>query len=259
MLSKRKIADGQTEPEGVGIALSRVDSMMNSMLEYVNATEYNAWITGGKTFRDDIYPAYKATRKDTPKPEHLIACQEHMLTEWSAKVAIGVETDDEIVMAHDPDKTVICSNDKDFRANAFGYHYNFTLPEEHRKIDYITPNEVDYNFMIQMLMGDRADNIIGPFGFDAKVTTRKFIDSHVGLNYEAIVELAYTIYKPGNWRNLNYRLLRLLRSRDELVYINQEKETNQYPEWESDTEQGQEGEGNVQSDNGPSIIFGPAS
>lgn len=215
--------------------------MMESIIDYTQATEYSVWVDGGVNPRKDIYPIYKAGR-DPIKPEHLAACKAFLITDWGAKISDGVETDDEIIMEHtqDPEKVIICSNDKDFRANAAGYHYNFTLAEENRVIDYVTHGERDYNFMIQMLMGDRVDNINGPFGHTAKVTVSKYLENMAIAGIIEPEHVTIEAYKTKwgdeweKWYMLNYRLLRLIRSREELVQIDNEQKTNQYPIWESE-------------------------
>ncbi len=247
LLSKKKQKEGQTEPESVGIAISRGRQCVQAILEHLQTQDYLLFLSGADNFRYDIYPAYKQHRKDVPKPPHLNRVREDLLSYFrNTIISENVEADDDMIIHHDPDHTILCSNDKDFKANGWGKHYNFTLDKDFRQVVSITPGEMDYNFMIQMLMGDKADNIIGPFGFQAKVTVQKHLDT---LAQEGCIEPQDIIdesYKRAygdeadKIQLLNYRLLRLLRSKDELATIYEEKNQNKYPCWESEGEESTE-------------------
>jgi 5'-3' exonuclease len=78
-------------------------------------------------FRYDIYPEYKANRKDMQRPKWLQVVREHLVTDWKATVTDGIEADDAMGIAqcteHDGD-SMICSIDKDMLMIP-GHHYNF--------------------------------------------------------------------------------------------------------------------------------------
>ena len=149
------------ENEDVMVALSRVDDLMGRILHELNTERYSAYLTGGNNFRYKVYPQYKAHRTDKPKPKWLALCQEHLVTEWKARVSDGCEADDlmAIDMTNDPD-TIICTIDKDL-LQVPGEHYNFVTQTRQT----ISPKEGLFRFYWQFIMGDKADNI---FGYDGK-------------------------------------------------------------------------------------------
>lgn len=149
------------ENEDVMVALSRVDDLMGRILHELGTERYSAYLTGSDNFRYKVYPQYKAHRTDKPKPKWLALCQEHLVTEWKARVSEGCEADDlmAIDMTNDPD-TIICTIDKDL-LQVPGEHYNFVTQTRQT----ISPKEGLFRFYWQFIMGDKADNI---FGYDGK-------------------------------------------------------------------------------------------
>ena len=144
-----------TEEEEVGIAKWRIDEMIQECLDAVQATEYKVFITGSNNFRYDINPTYKANRSDKPKPKHLPALREHLVTKWKAEVAEGMEADD-LLAIDQTDDSIICTIDKDL-LQVPGKHYNFVKKE----FQTIGTFEGLIKFYTQFLVGDKADNIIG--------------------------------------------------------------------------------------------------
>lgn len=149
------------ENEDVMVALSRVDDLMGRILHELGTERYSAYLTGSNNFRYKVYPQYKAHRTDKPKPKWLGLCQEHLVTEWKARVSDGCEADDlmAIDMTNDAD-TIICTIDKDL-LQVPGEHYNFVTQTRQT----ISPKEGLFRFYWQFIMGDKADNI---FGYDGK-------------------------------------------------------------------------------------------
>lgn len=147
------------------IAEVRTDELMRRILHETNATDYQAWLTGSNNFRYTIYPEYKANRKDVPRPEHLQACREFLVTNWKARVTDGNEADDELGIEQSAQgmETVICSIDKDL-LQVPGYHYNFVRGIE----SFVSPLEGLRSFYKSLITGDATDNIPA---FDGKFRT----------------------------------------------------------------------------------------
>ena len=156
----------ELEVEPVHHAYYNINSMMEGIFEKTGADAYTCYLTapGRGNFRFDIFPEYKANRKDTPKPVHFDAIREFLITKYEAEVIEGQEADDSISIAHckmnplgfDPEirNSIIASIDKDFN-NVPGWHYNFVKDE----IYYVTETEALRNFYLQILTGDTADGI----------------------------------------------------------------------------------------------------
>lgn len=162
-----------TENDTEDIACWQVSEMMNRMLHETNAMQYQCYLTGSNNFRYDVYPEYKANRKNVPKPRHLNVVREHLVTEWKATVTDGIEADDAMgieQVAEPMGQSVICSIDKDMLMIP-GKHYNFVKQE----FAFVTPMEGLRHFYWQLIMGDRTDNI---FGYDGKARQKvpKFLE-----------------------------------------------------------------------------------
>ena len=59
------------ESEDVGIAKWQVDQMLTRILSETQADSWKIYLSGENNFRYQIFPEYKANRKDQPKPRHL--------------------------------------------------------------------------------------------------------------------------------------------------------------------------------------------
>src|SRR5512139_1957182 len=89
-------AASENDPED--ICLMRVDKLMRDILSETSSTGYLAFLSGSNNFRKEIYPEYKANRKDVVRPKHLPLVREFLQYEWSAAVTDGYEADDALGM-----------------------------------------------------------------------------------------------------------------------------------------------------------------
>lgn len=146
------------EREPVEFAIARCDDLMRRILYETNASTYELYIGGGKNWRHEIDPEYKANRKDMVRPEHLEAVREHLVVNWNAKVVDGIEAEDAVGIANTyaSEATIICHIDKDLDQLP-GQHYNYVTSEQW----YVTPLDGLKCFYTQLVMGDRVDNIQG--------------------------------------------------------------------------------------------------
>lgn len=153
------------------IAEVRINDLMQRILFETNASTYKAYLTGSNNFRYEIYPEYKANRKDKPKPTFLEHCREYLVTQWKAKVTDGNEADDElgIEQTAQGDNSVICTIDKDL-LQVPGYHFDFVKGIAR----YVSPLDGLRSFYSQVIQGDGSDNIPA---FDGKMrsATPKFV------------------------------------------------------------------------------------
>jgi len=131
------------------------------------------FISGSENFRYEIYPEYKGNRKDIKRPIHLAALREYIVSEWYTQVSSdGREADDDVGIYSTLEPTAtICHIDKDLNMLP-GDHWNYVTKEYYS----VTPIQAMRNFYIQLLMGDRADNIPG---YDGKMRTKvpKFMEA----------------------------------------------------------------------------------
>lgn len=164
------------ESDSEWVATSRVDAQMHVILESCNANAYKCAISGESNFRYDIYPDYKANRKDTVRPKYLLRCKEYLVSSWNSSISENCEADDLLghwqhVSEHSATSTVICSIDKDLLMIP-GHHFNFVKNE----FRFVTPVQGLYNFYTQLLTGDVADNVKGIKGIGPK-TAAKILDA----------------------------------------------------------------------------------
>lgn len=142
------------------LAVSRLESTMIELCMDIHCDEYQGFLTGKGNFRNDIAKtaAYKGTRP-SEKPQHLQALRDHLVTSWGFVVVDGIEADDAVGIAAyavPEDETIMVHIDKDL--NQFrGHHYNYRKKEKY----YVSEFAGWYSFYLQILTGDRIDNIEG--------------------------------------------------------------------------------------------------
>ena len=142
------------------LAVSRLESTMVELCMELDCEDYKGFLTGKGNFRVELAKTvpYKGTRP-TEKPVHLQALREHLVSSWGFVVVDGIEADDAVgIEAYKlpEDETIMVHIDKDL--NQFrGHHYNYRKKEKY----YVSEFEGWYNFYLQILTGDRIDNIEG--------------------------------------------------------------------------------------------------
>lgn len=214
------------ENDDEGIALWRVNDLVNRILHETNSTNYLGFLSGSNNFRYALYPEYKANRKDKPRPRHLEACKELLITEWKCKVTDGVEADDALGIEHQyeyawNETPILVSIDKDL-LQLPGEHYNFVKKE----FKTISPLQGLRNFYTQLIEGDASDNIPA---FDGKFRTsrpkfvQKLIDPLYTLDNEVdMYSYVCDVYEQANVFNGEYQMLHA-----QLLYI-QKKENDKW-------------------------------
>lgn len=230
------------------------DSIINSLLKVVNAQRYIGFIGNAKCFRYDIYPEYKANRKDTPKPQHFKELKAYLRDTWNfILLDIPIEADDAVniikTRLEDQYRVYIVSNDKDLIKCTPGYFIN---PKD-CEIFHTSIEEARHNFWVSMITGDTTDNIKGipkcgvayarrifkDLNYDEKSTKRRTHFDAVFQAYEENFGKEFGVLEF----NKNYKLLHILTEDDrlptpELSYVLVEakkKEDSEYREEISET------------------------
>jgi DNA polymerase-1 len=176
-------AAASAENEGLGIAIYRVEEMIDGTLNQTGADEFSGFLSGPRNFRYEIYPEYKAGRTQ-PKPQYLKDVKQYLIDKYKAEVSDGCEADDLLGIAQctGDGNTIICGLDKDLLMIP-GKHYSFeirgtsTLGKEWvRPMSITEVGEFEglKRFYTQILTGDSTDGIKGAAGI-GKVGAEKIL------------------------------------------------------------------------------------
>lgn len=204
IVAHRCAASAEGDPEE--IALLRTDNQIREILANTNTSDYEVYLSGESNFRYEIFPEYKANRKQ-PKPRWLQHCREFLVTEHNAKLTEGYEADDAIGIAARAD-TIIASDDKDM-LQITGKHYNIRT----QKILEISPDEALWSFYFQLLIGDAADNVKGCKGI-GKVKANRALE--VGMTEWELFEVCRGLYNNDEELLMNGQLLHIWRKENDL-------------------------------------------
>jgi len=169
----------KAEKEGTSLR-SLVEMTELSIAEVVRgcmASDYYLLVSGRNNFRKTLYPDYKAGRP--PKPELYSklcdAIRDLNPRRWLFHDQL--EADDLLgIMATNGriKNPIICSIDKDM-LGVPAWHYNWNKDDFP---GYVSQEEADYNWLVQLLKGDPTDNIEGMKGIGG-VKAKKLADEYV--------------------------------------------------------------------------------
>lgn len=188
----------------------------------LDCDDFKAHLTGKTNFRNEVavtYP-YKGNRKDVVRPEHFDALRKHA-ERLGATVSVNEEADDTVAIESTKADYWIVHVDKDLNQLP-GWHYNPVKCEEY----YVTEDEGNYSFYLQLLTGDRTDNIVGLKGIGpvkaAKILGDLVTEADL---YAAVVKAYKNAGEPVERILENGQLLWLRRSEGEMwqlpVNVNQ--------------------------------------
>lgn len=174
-----------------------VETLENLVYVHLKADSYEAFLTGKGNFRYDIAKTvpYKGNRKDTAKPPYYQELRDHMVKRLGAVVVEGQEADDEVAirMSKEPDTYTLVGVDKDL-LQIPGWHFNPAKDLER----YVNEFEAYKSFCLQLLTGDRTDNIPGLQGVGPKKAEKALKDSKtkqelLDTAWEKYQELGHTL------------------------------------------------------------------
>jgi len=202
------------ENDDLGIAIYRMDELLDNILNKTEATSYRAFLTGSSNFRKQIYPEYKANRTQ-PKPIHLRDLQVYSLEKLNAEYAPdGLEADDALAINQTED-TIICSLDKDL-LQVPGHHFSWEINGKgwSRPDTFIEQTELEglRLFYKQCLKGDTSDNVKGIEGLGEKKAAKILADCSSHLEMFNIVR---DLYGNDDEFIMNASVLWILRSLDD--------------------------------------------
>jgi len=142
-------------------AISRMGNYVTNLIRFDYVDDFSGYVTGRTNFRYKIAneKEYKGNRSGARKPNHYEALRQYLIERWGFELSEGEEADDAIGIAAYTMKAgafCIMSLDKDLDMLR-GWHYNFVKDN----LYYITEKEAIKHFYLQILTGDRVDNIPG--------------------------------------------------------------------------------------------------
>lgn len=162
------------EYETADVIMRDVDNFVSQILVTVQGRQYAGFLSPKLTFRNRLYPEYKANRKAPLNPSIALwkpYIEEHLRQNWGFVIWDDHEADDAVAALQvNMDNTIICSPDKDLKQIP-GNHFDY---KKGTRV-YINPEEANYFLWYQVLLGDSGDNIKGCPGV-GKVGAKQVLD-----------------------------------------------------------------------------------
>ncbi len=168
------------EDAEVWVATSRAQQMIENILVTNESNHVEIWLSGKKNFRYSVYPEYKANRIGAYRPKWEKAVKDFLTDKWEANWTDGIEADDQtgIRLMQLGSNGILAHIDKDLNQIP-GWHYNWELRRNNEVVRpakryYVSQEEGDRWFWMQLLMGDSTDNIPGIAGIGPKKAEKYF-------------------------------------------------------------------------------------
>lgn len=136
------------------------NNILNSIANAVDADKIHLFFTLSRGFRYNIYPEYKANRKQS-KPPFFYETRDYLVKEYKGISQSDLEADDllNIYKNYYIEKDIpyiIYSKDKDIK-NLIGKHYD----PDSNLMNIVFNSHAEEYFWKSMIIGDQADNIKG--------------------------------------------------------------------------------------------------
>lgn len=156
-----------SEGQSAELARYNVIQSIESIFYQLNSEDYTLYLTGDKNYRYEVYPEYKANRKQA-RPQFLTDVRDYVQHNYNVILSDGIEADDEVSI----DAKILSDYDTDFIVvhidkdldQIVGKHFNPKKVSEY----IVSPLDAMRFFYYQMLVGDAADNVKGAMGIGPK-------------------------------------------------------------------------------------------
>lgn len=148
---------------------------INQITSKLTPTNFIFGLSGKGNFRKEIYPTYKAQRKDSRKPLCYSDLAQRLRENYNTVSYDRLEADDVLgILATKPSDRAKCivSDDKDMASVPCHLYAK-------GEMRVISEEEADYNHMFQTLVGDQADNYPGCPGI-GPVKAAKLLEKYKG-------------------------------------------------------------------------------
>lgn len=159
-----------------------LDNMMIGLEQLFDCTHMRVALTDpADNFRKQIYPAYKAFRKEVARPLLLDALKQYLRDKWGAFHWDSLEADDVLGILNTepqdyPGKRILVGKDKDFKTVPGFYHRLGDLtPGGKPIVAEITEAQAQRFHLYQTLLGDATDGYPGCPGI-GKVRAEQCLD-----------------------------------------------------------------------------------
>jgi DNA polymerase-1 len=205
----------------MNVAKAEADRQLEEIKRDLKSTDILVVFSDRKTFRHEMFPAYKKNRSDKRKPLGLGELKEWMMSEYPSELYTNLEADDTIgiLVTEDKENRVAVSGDKDFGTLPVTWYNHLK-----KTLRTITVAEANDFHLVQSLMGDMTDGFAGCKGF-GQVTSEKWLRKH-GSYWESVVEAYESKGSNEDDALMNARLARILRAGE------YSKETHKVTLWE---------------------------
>lgn len=191
-------------------AYEKAKGGIEKVIEEFRPSAVRLAFTKTESFRKDFFPAYKDNRVQVRKPMCYVDTREKLEEDYASLAIDTLEADDilGIWATRDDKEYIIVSDDKDLK----------TIPGKlyrQGKLEEISPEQADYNWFFQTLIGDTADNFPGCPGIGEKKAPA-FIDVKRPLkdNWTAVVTAFEKAGLTADDALIQARCARILRASD---------------------------------------------
>lgn len=191
----RHAAKAETEGTNLLTLKSMCRQAIDQCVMGCKASEFYLVVSGRNNFRKTLYPNYKGNRGAKPPLYTPLskAMKEMYAERWYQHDQLEADDLLGIISTNGKiEKPIICSIDKDM-LSVPGWHYNWDKDDWPT---YVSQEEADHNWLVQLLMGDSTDCIEGMKGI-GKVKAEKLIKKYKNPELSVPEQAKYIYEKEG--------------------------------------------------------------
>jgi 5'-3' exonuclease, N-terminal resolvase-like domain len=196
------------EHDDADLVRGAVDSWMKDLILLTNASAMAGFLGSseeGSTYRANVY-RYRKYKGQRPEKPDWIAKWQPVITQFLkekynfVEVPVWAEADDYVALTGhlcqtNGFNTIMCSPDKDLR-QVEGFHLDYKHMD--KKVEHVGSREATYNWCMQMLCGDTADNIAGVPKMGEKKADALLVETDFEM-WRTAVKLKYQDYFGPNY------------------------------------------------------------
>lgn len=184
-----------------------LDSKVLEIIEDFCLDDLVIFLSPGKSFRQEVYPLYKANREATQAPRWLAPCKAYLRDRWGAYAERPYECDDLLGIAvSETPGSLLLSYDKDLKQIP-GWYGDI----RDSRLYFISPEAGQEAFLLQLLDGDATDNCPGIYSC-GPVKAKKWYDAH-GWSVESAAIAYWLAGYTFDYFEQMYKCLYILRSK----------------------------------------------
>lgn len=213
----------QSSKEDAVSSILEINDRIQSIQDATKADSFILVLSGDSYFRKSISPLYKSKRKPSDL-KYLKTLKSYLQENYKVLKIDGLEADDVVgycqkeISTKLQSESIIASTDKDVLKTIPGKHWDYY----HAEFVETSEKEAVEFLLMQWIMGDTTDNIVGVPGKGIKAAEKAIVDKDLKTSIHTILDMyveKFGVRKGIEEFYINFKMVYILKSQQDLVEI----------------------------------------